>query len=121
MRFILFILIILAASWVAHLFLPWWIPVVVAAVVALFFRQGAARSFTGGFVALLLLWGVYAWYLNSANDGLLAARIGELFGGLSPAMLVATTALVGGLFGGLGALTGALGAQAIGHPSRRHV
>lgn len=95
----------------------WWLPgyaLVAAALPAgALFRLGAGRSFAAGFLAGCLLWGGYAWYLDSRNGGLLSARMGELFGGMPGAGLLAVTALLGGLLAGLGALTGSLGRAAL--------
>lgn len=114
MRLVSFILAVAVAGWIGHQFMPWYAVVVAAALAGLVFRQGAGMSFLAGFIGAFLLWGVYAAYLNNANDGLLADRVGRLFGGLSPALLVVVTAVLGGLFGGLGAMLGGLGRELLG-------
>lgn len=97
----------------AHQFLPWYAIVIVAFLLGLLVELGGRRSFVAGFAGGFLLWGVYVVYLNYYNDGLLAGRIGELMGGLSPVLLVFITASLGGLLAGMGALTGSLGRAAI--------
>lgn len=90
---------------VSHQWLPWWSIWVVGMLIGLFVGQvGAIRSFFIGFAGAALLWGAYAFWLNWQNGGIMAERIGTLFGGLSPLTMVILTAWVGGMFGGLGVL-----------------
>lgn len=96
-------------SFVAQLFLPWWVIAPVAFVVALVFKQSSFVAFLSGFVAVFLLWLGYAFTLSSANDHLLASKVTELLkqltgGGLTG--LFVFTGLVGGLVGGFAALSG---------------
>ena len=60
-------------------------------------------------MAGLLLWGGYAFYLNLANAGLLAGKIGELLGGIPGIWLPFLSGAFAGLLSGLGALSGRLG------------
>lgn len=114
MRAILFILFTILVAFVAQLFLPWWIITVIAGLLSFIFDLKVGVSFWAGFLAAALLWGGHASYLNALNEGLLAARIGKLLGGLNAVALIAITALIGGIFGGLGALAGSLGRQLLG-------
>lgn len=113
MRFLLFVLSVAFTGWVGHQFLPWYAIVVAAALCAGLSGEGAARSFAAGFAGAFLLWGAFAAYFNLANEGILATRVGALFGGLGPSALVLVTAVLGGLFGGLGALLGSLGRKVL--------
>ncbi len=105
---------ILALALMSQWWLPWYALVAAALAAGALSRLGAGGSFAAGFLAGFLLWGGYAWYLDSRNGGVLAARMGELFGGVPGAALLAATALLGGLLAGLGALTGSLGRTALG-------
>lgn len=100
----------LAIGFLASVFLPWWIVVVIAALVAAFlpYRNGGF-AFAGGSLAVFVLWLVVSWYYNSRNGGLLAAKMGELFGNMDGVTLLWTVAVLGGILGGLGAMTGYLG------------
>ena len=93
-------------------FFPWWTLPLAAALLALGFRINPGRAFLAGFLGAVLLWGGYALYINILNEGILATRMGNLFGGMGPGMMVLLTALFGGLFSGLGAWTGSLARQA---------
>ena len=105
------IIAIIVLGFAGHSFLPWWSIVAVAAIVGIFIGKSGLQSFLFGFVAVLLLWGIYAWQLDTANVSILSSRIGNLFGGLNPFSLILLTGLLGGVLGGLGAMTGALGRQ----------
>jgi hypothetical protein len=87
----------------------WWGVAIVAAIISFFFRLNPLTSFTIGFSATALMWATYATILNMINKGEMAAKIGTLIGGLPTLQLIAITAGIGGLLGGLGALTGSLG------------
>ncbi|MFN7118634.1 MAG: hypothetical protein ACK4TA_17685 [Saprospiraceae bacterium] len=113
MRFALFCVFTLIAGYIGHQFLPWWSIAAMPAIMAFIFRIEVKVSFLGGFLMAALLWGGYAALIDLANDGILSARIGKLFGGVSGFILILLTGLVGGIFGGLGALTGSLGRSLI--------
>ncbi len=113
MRVIIFGIFTIIAGFIAQLFLPWWMIAVIAGLLSFIFDLRVGASFWAGFVAAALLWGGYAGYLNALNDGILADRIGKLLGGLNGFLLVLVTAIIGGIFGGLGALTGSLGRRFI--------
>lgn len=95
-----------------QLLLPWY-TVALAGFVALLIADGrtAGRAFAFGLLGGALLWGSYSSYLNWQNEGLMASRLGTALGGLSPLVMVLVTALLGGLYAGLGALCGYWGRQ----------
>ncbi len=92
----------------AHQFLPWYAILVSALIVAYFLDPGGWAGWWSGFLAGMFVWGGYALWLNLGNEGILAERVGALFGGLPGGALVLVSALLGALAGGSGALTGAL-------------
>lgn len=101
-------LLILVVGAIAQYFFPFWSIAVVAGLVGLLFKyENSAASFAAGTAAVTLLWASYAGYLNSANLSVLSKQLGELFH-TNPGYLVWITGLVGGLLGGLGAMTGTL-------------
>ena len=103
------ILFILVAGFVAQLFLPWWIIAAVAALAAIVFKLPSAGAFAIGFAAAALLWSGYAGFLNHANAGALSGMVGKIFQNVEGNTLVYLTGLIGGLLGGLGAMTGSFG------------
>ncbi len=100
---------IIVLGFVLQSFLPWWSIAVAAGIVGVFLKLNNVQSYLVGFLGVFLLWGVYAAFINSANQGILADKIGALFGGFGAFQMVLITALFGGIIGGFGTLTGRLG------------
>ena len=111
MRFFLLLILILIFGFLIQSFLPWWSILLVTGILALFFQLSTTQRFMAGFIGVFLLWGGYALYLNMQNNGILAEKMGMLFGGLGGMTLVLITAIMGGLFGGLGAMTSSFGSD----------
>lgn len=110
MRFGLLVLSIIIVGAGVQLFLPWWSLVLIAfSGGALLPLRTVGQSFGAGFLAGFLLWGLYAFYLSTLNEGLLAARIGTLLGGLPGNLMPWLSGLYAGILAGFGALTGRLG------------
>ncbi|MDF1867040.1 MAG: hypothetical protein P1U70_19560 [Saprospiraceae bacterium] len=104
------ILLIIVLGFVAQLFLPWWIIIVVAGLVGFFFKfENSLSSYLAGFLAVSLLWGGFAGFLDASNLGLLSSKMGELFGGMGGSQMIYLTGLLGGILGGFAAMTGTLG------------
>jgi len=99
------IIAIILLGLLVHQFTPWWSIVIVAAVVGGIFNEHAGKSFLFGFIGVFLLWGIAAFQMDAGNESILSSRMAEIFG---TNMLLATS-LLGGLLGGMGALTGTLG------------
>ena len=113
-NFLLAILLTAIASLLLQLFLPWWIIAVAAFAVAYFIKQNSWLAFLSGFVAVFLLWLVYAYMLSAANENILVVKVAELMKALtkgSITTLYLLTGLIGGLVSGLAALTGSLAAK----------
>jgi hypothetical protein len=106
MKFIASFLLTILLSFAGALFFAWWIIAVVAFVVAALIHQRPLTSFISGFLALFILWGAYAIYLDAKNQHLLATKIASLLPlGGSYIMLILFTAFIGGLVAGMAALT----------------
>ncbi len=106
---ILGIIVTIILGGILHQFFPWWSIVIAAGITGLIFSENAAVSFSYGFLGVLLLWGVTAFLIDSENAGLLSQKMGEIFGGIGSIGMVCATALLGGIIGGFGAMTGTLG------------
>ena len=106
-KFLLVTLLILLFSNLCRFNLPWWTITPIAALVTLLLPLGNGFvAFLSGLLAGLLSWGLNAFLLNTANGGVIAGKMGQLFQGLSSTELVYVTALLGGLLAAFGALTG---------------
>lgn len=109
MKFIISILLTALLSFAVGLFsgLPWWSFAVCAFIVALAIHQRAWKAFLSGFIALALLWGLMATYIDFRNQHLLGNKVAVLFLKTeSVFILILVTALVGGLVAGFAAMTG---------------
>ena len=107
MKFIVSLLLTALLSFAAGLYLPWWSIAVCAFIVSVLIIQQPFRAFLAGFGGVFLLWLIFSWWVDAANDQILSHKIAQVFplGGVS-FFLILVTALVGGLVGGLAALSG---------------
>lgn len=113
---LLFVLILLA-SLALQLFLPWWVIAPVAFGLAFWKSASGRHAFLAGFAAVFVLWFVAAYMPHYRNEGILTARIAQLFGLPASFLVLLITALVGGLVGGLAAWSGFFWKNAL--PGRR--
>jgi len=101
-------------GYVSSLFLPWWVAVLIAGIIGVLLPySNGFYAFIVGFLGLLLLWFSVATYHNSANEGLLSSKMGQLFGGFEGNTLLLMVAVLGGVLGGMGAMTGFLGRRIV--------
>ena len=108
-NFLLSIVLTALASILLQMFLPWWIIAAAAFAVAYFAEQNSFPAFLSGFIAVFLLWIVYAYMLSTANDNILVIKVTELLKPLtkgSTTTLYLITGTIGGLVSGFGALAG---------------
>jgi hypothetical protein len=107
MKLFVSILLIALLGFVSGLHLPWWGIAVAAALVSVLLPLRPGKAFLAGFIAIFLLWGILAWGIDSANGSILSQRIALILPlGGSSTLLILVTALVGGLVGGIAALSG---------------
>lgn len=106
MKFAIQTLLTALFSYIAAYFFPWWTLVICAGVVAMCLSLNKRAAFLGGFVGISLLWMLLATLLDVSNNSLLSAKMALLLGLQSTTVLILLTGLVGGLLGGLGALSG---------------
>lgn len=107
MKFGITILLTFFVSFAAGLYLPFWSAAFIAFLVAIFIYQRPGMAYLAGFLGIFLLWGSLAWWIDAQNDSILSKRMAGLFSlGGSSALLILVTALVGGIIGGLSALSG---------------
>ena len=106
-------LIILILSFASGYFLPWWVVAIAAFLSAFFIGKTSAQSFWSGFSAVFIVWTVLALFKSIPNNNILAKRVAVLFQLPNWILLLLITALIGGLVGGLSALSGVLLKRAI--------
>ncbi|HKZ68067.1 MAG TPA: hypothetical protein VJ111_16985 [Chitinophagaceae bacterium] len=107
MKFLAALILTALFSFIAGLYLPWWGIVIAAFIVALIVYQKAGMAFLAAFSGLLLLWSSLALWIDSSNESILSARIGELLGiGNNSFLLILITGAIGGLVAGFAAMSG---------------
>lgn len=102
-------LIILILSFISSYLLPWWAAAIIAFLATLIVGKTSGKAFWSGFGAIFVLWIILALIKSIPNDNILAGRVIQLF----PLphqwlLLLLITALIGGLVGGIAALSGVL-------------
>ncbi|MGZ8552835.1 MAG: hypothetical protein ACXWV8_05480 [Chitinophagaceae bacterium] len=107
MKFLAALLLTALFSFIAGLYLPWWSIAIAAFIVALMIYQRAGIAFLAAFWGLLLLWSSLSFWIDSENESILSARIGELLGiGNNSFLLVIITGAIGGVVAGFSAMSG---------------
>lgn len=107
MKFLAALVLTLLLSFITGLYLPWWGIAIAAFIVALIVYQKAGMAFLSSFLGLVFLWCGLAFWIDSGNESILSARIGELLGiGNNPFLLIIITGVVGGLVAGFAAMSG---------------
>ena len=107
MKLLVSILLTALLALVGGIYLPWWSIAIAALLIGLIIPQRAGRAFLGGFLGIFLLWAIYSFSKDIPNDGILSAKVAQLLPlGGSSILLILVTALIGGLVGGFGGMTG---------------
>ena len=107
MKFIVSIFVTILLSYALGLYLPWWSIALAGLSAGLVIRQHAALSFFASFLAVLFLWGLFAYVISLNNNHILAKRISIfIIKKESPIGLIIITGIIGGVTAGLSALTG---------------
>ena len=104
MKIFLQVITTMAICFVLQAFLPWWTMAIGAGVAGYIFGNNGYVSFLAGLIGVSLLWIGMSFYIDTVTHSILTEKVNKLF----PVNVFILTAVVGGLVGGLGALTGAL-------------
>lgn len=106
MKFLTQLFLIALFAYLAELVFPWWTVALCGFVVAALIPSGGPKAFLSGFLGVGLLWLGGALYFSIRTDYILTDKVAELMQLGSPFVLIIISALIGGLCGGLGALSG---------------
>ncbi len=101
-------LIIFALTIASSYFLPWWTLALIAFGAAYFIGKKPGQGFLSGFAAIFVAWSLLALLQTLPNDNVLADRVARLMQLHNWVFLLLATALIGGLVGGMSALSGLL-------------
>lgn len=109
MRPALTIALTLFLAYALGLFLPWWSAALASSIVMAVMRARPMPAFLLGFLSVFLLWAVWISARSIANEHILAHRMSAMvIGKDNPWAIMALSAAIGGLMGGLGGLCGSL-------------
>ncbi len=110
MRFFLSFLSIIIGAAFAQIYFPWWTMAIVCFLIGGLAGMNGVSSFFTGFLAVALLWGGFALFLDMSNDSMLSGKMAQLLGeGMTSTALLLISAALGGLVGGMACMTGSLG------------
>ena len=106
MKFLIQFVAILFSAHLLALFMPWYSIALAAFLMGYILKSNT--NFLAGFSAIATLWVFNAWLIDSASSSDLAERVAKLFMLKYEVILFLVMAVIGGLVGGLSALTGSL-------------
>jgi hypothetical protein len=109
MKFILSIVLVALVTYAIGIYgnLPWWSFVVTNLIIAIAVPIKPLQSFIAGALGVSALWAGLAFGIDLANNHILSTKVAQILPlGGSYIALIAVTALVGALLGGLASLTG---------------
>lgn len=107
MKNIVIIPIIIFISYLAQIFLPWWIVSVICFVVCYSADLSKFVAFASSLLAIFVLWYFKAWIADGNFDVPMSILLGNVMGGISGGAVLFLTAMVGSIVGGLSGLLGA--------------
>lgn len=113
------LLIIFILSLLAGFILPWWVIAVIAFFAAFFMGKTSGKSFGSGFLAVAVAWIILMLIRSIPNGNVLAGRVSALFHLPGWIWIVLVTAIIGGLVGGLAAMSGFLFKKAFTKTGKR--
>ncbi len=108
MKFLLGILLVALSAVGVSFVLPWWTVAIFSAIVGALIGIAPWKSWIYGFLGLFLVWGIWCYIIDQANESILSNRMADLFGLENSFLLILISALIGGFLGGFGAMTGSL-------------
>jgi hypothetical protein len=109
MKFILSIVLVALVTYAIGIYgnLPWWSFVVTNLIIAIALPIKPLQSFIAGALGVGALWAGLALGIDLANNHILSTKVAQILPlGGSYIALIAVTAIVGALLGGLASLTG---------------
>jgi CDP-diglyceride synthetase len=98
--------LILLLAFISGYVLPWWVACILAFGASIIMGRTSTQVFWAGFAGIALAWIALALLKSFPNNHILAMRVAKTFHLPHWLVLLAVTALIGGLAGGFSALSG---------------
>lgn len=106
MKLAIKIVFIAVVAYLLQWYLPWWSVVIAGFIISLILSSNGLVSFLSGFLGVGIYWFILAYMIDSNTNSILTERVASLFSLPDSFLLILVTAVIGGLAGGLGALSG---------------
>lgn len=107
MQHFLKFLLIGVLAYLSSYILPFWGVAVAGFIVSVSIRSSNLSSFIIAFLAVFILWGAMAYYIDTETGGHLTARISQVLG-FDPPIITLISATLGGLTAAMGSITGSM-------------
>lgn len=108
MRFILGLILVGLLAYFSPMILPWWSIAPLAGLVGFIVGGKWWQSLLYGLLSGAAVWGMSAFSINQANEGILSGQMADLLNIDGGALLVIITMAFGAILAGLGSLSGSL-------------
>ena len=90
-------------------FFEWWTVAIAAFIGGAIFGKSSGETFVKGMIAVIIVWLLMVCYYHFSTQGILSNKIAQILPmGGNAGILILVTVLIGGLVGGLGAMSGFL-------------
>ncbi|MFY0652733.1 MAG: hypothetical protein JXQ96_11895 [Cyclobacteriaceae bacterium] len=106
MIFILRLILIAFACYLAGILMPWWSVILCSIIISFFLPGHSFNAFLSGFLGVGLLWMVMAWKFDMEAGSNMSSKMTEIFKLDDPIYLIIVTGVIGAILGGFSALTG---------------
>lgn len=100
---------IVVLAFVMGYFFEWWAVAIAAFIGGAIFGKASGETFAKGMAAITVLWLFMVLYHHFSTQGILSNKIAQILPvGGNVGILIVVTILIGGIVGGLGAMSGFL-------------
>jgi hypothetical protein len=100
------IIFIAALAYLLQNVFAWWVTVLAAAMINFIIYSKGPSSFISGFLGIGFLWFFTALLTDINTDSVLTEKVAAIFSLPNATVLVVVTAIIGGIAGGFGGLSG---------------
>lgn len=107
MKFFVSLILCPLLAYALGLLLPWWSVALAGLLTGFFIPQHRLLSFLATFLGVFLFVGLYIFYISTANEHILAKKIGLLvLKSNNELLIIVASALIAALVSGISAITG---------------